>query len=397
MKRRQFIRILGGGIVVAAGGALTTGSASASASASTALQGNPFPAIAVKPWVEAIAHADPRRFALAHALLAPNAHNRQPWMADLGEPNAIGLRVDPTRLLPETDPFNRQIVVSMGAFIELLVMALAEKGFAAEVTLFPLGEYGAVIDATESRLLARIVLSAGGTRDPLFPHIVHRHTNKKPFDLTRPVSAATTLALARSVRDTGVRFGASLESGEIAVLRALATEALRIEMATPRTSLESIKLLRIGAKQIAEHRDGISMTALPMRLLDTFGMVSRTEAPKPGSYGFDSTLERFSQLPKTAMGFVWLATPGNARSQQIAAGRAYVRLQLEATRMGLGMHPLSQALQEFPEMAASYGQIHRRLAKPGETLQMFCRIGYAPPIEKIPATPRRDLQSFVRV
>jgi hypothetical protein len=78
-----------------------------------------------------------------------------------------------------------------------------------------------------------------------------------------------------------------------------------------------------------------------------------------------------------------------------------VRLQLKATEMGLGVHPMSQALQEFPEMAPSYARAHQLMLKrpapasPGdETLQMFCRLGYAD--KPVPATPRRPLDSFVR-
>jgi len=55
--RRRFIRLLGGGMVLAAAGA-TTG-------CSTAL-----PDEAVRPWLNPDAESDPRRFMLAHALLA---------------------------------------------------------------------------------------------------------------------------------------------------------------------------------------------------------------------------------------------------------------------------------------------------------------------------------------
>ena len=37
---------------------------------------------------------DARRFTLAHALLAPNPHNRQPWIADLREPGRLHLVCD---------------------------------------------------------------------------------------------------------------------------------------------------------------------------------------------------------------------------------------------------------------------------------------------------------------
>ena len=100
------------------------------------------------------------------------------------------------------------------------------------------------------------------------------------------------------------------------------------------------------------------------------------------------------------MGFVWLSTPGNSRSQQIEAGRAYLRMQLAATAIGLGVHPMSQALQEFAEMKPFYDKAHQlmlgKLAPQtpnDETLQMFCRLGYTP--GAVPSTPRRQIDKFV--
>jgi hypothetical protein len=62
---------------------------------------------------------------------------------------------------------------------------------------------------------------------------------------------------------------------------------------------------------------------------------------------------------------------------------------------------MSQAAQEFAEMAPHYQQLHQLvLGKPApraagdETVQMFCRIGY--PQGAAPATPRRPLAQFVR-
>jgi hypothetical protein len=44
--------------------------------------------------------------ALSFALLAPNHHNRQPWIVDLGAAHTVTLYADTGRLLPETDPFS---------------------------------------------------------------------------------------------------------------------------------------------------------------------------------------------------------------------------------------------------------------------------------------------------
>jgi hypothetical protein len=91
--------------------------------------------------------------------------------------------------------------------------------------------------------------------------------------------------------------------------------------------------------------------------------------------------------------FGWIATAGNTRAAQVAAGRAYVRLNLKATELGVAMHPHSQTLQEFPEMADLHRAIHKATGVPeGHTVQMFFRLGYA----AAPGpTPRRAAGSIV--
>lgn len=110
-------------------------------------------------------------------------------------------------------------------------------------------------------------------------------------------------------------------------------------------------------------------------------------------------MARFEGHSRSAMGFVWLFG-GNRRRDQVCAGRAYARLQLKATELGIGIHPMSQALQEFPEMAPHFDKAHRLMlgksapeAQADETLQMFCRIGYT--AAAISPTPRRSLETFL--
>jgi hypothetical protein len=92
--------------------------------------------------------------------------------------------------------------------------------------------------------------------------------------------------------------------------------------------------------------------------------------------------------------FFWLVSEGNGRRMQVQAGRAYVRAQLAATAEGLSMQPLSQALQEYPEQARPYADIHALLQapRPSHTVQMWARLGPGPAIE--PA-PRRGLQAHL--
>ena len=381
--RRRFIRLLGGGMVLAAGGAVT--------GCSTAM-----PDAAVRPWQNADAESDPRRFMLAHALLAPNPHNRQPWIADLTEPGRIHLVCDGTRLLPETDPFGRQILVGCGAFIELAVIAAARRGLAVSVANFPSG-VPAPTELPKGIRVATLTLGAPGsaTADPLFDQIVRRRTNKTAYANDRPLPVALTAAWADTARAFGLRAGFVAGDAAMAPIRRITRESYEIESLTPRTWLESARLLRIGPDQIATHRDGISINAAMPRLMYAVGMFDPMEVPERGASSLQRVMDRWAPF-ETGSGYLWLAGGDNARTTQLNSGRAYVRQQLQATAAGVDMHPLSQALQEFPEMRSSYQALHRELGVDPASgpVQMMARAGYA--LAPAGPSPRRDLASMLR-
>ncbi len=400
MKRRHFIRITGGAMVA---------SAFAAGSSGCSLSGD-FPAVALEAWQGPGAEADLRRWALAYAILAPNSHNRQPWLVDLAEPNAITLYVDRERLLPMTDPWFRQIAVSQGTFLESLVIALRQRGVAPAVQLFPKGEFKP--RELDDRPVARVSWAAvtgavpgapPAPKDALFGQLLRRHTAKIDYDTTRAVAPGVLDQLRAAVVNPAVRFGGTVEAQALAPLRAICWESAKVELLTPRTIMESLKLTRVGPAEIAQHRDGISVNSMAPRIASAFGAFDRSNPPAEGSTAYKQMMSRFEGHSNTAMGFVWLSTPtaqnlaaGISRSAEVNAGRAYMRLQLKATELGLQIHPMSQAPQEFPEMKPFYDKLHMMLVgKPSEqeTMQMFCRIGYCAAQQH---TPRRALGGFVK-
>ena len=65
---------------------------------------------------------------------------------------------------------------------------------------------------------------------------------------------------------------------------------------------------------------------------------------------------------------------------------------LKANEIGLAIQPMSQSLQEFPEMAAHHRRIHQEVAAPaGHTLQTLSRLGHAEPVPPTPRRAPRDL------
>jgi hypothetical protein len=381
--RRQFIRLVGGGAVLAAGGVLAGCSAA-------------MPAAALQPWTDASRETDVRRFMLAHALLAPNPHNQQPWIADLREPGRIHLVCDGERLLPETDPHGRQILIGCGAFVELAVIAAAQRGLAVTIEWFPGGAPPAEALPKGTRVATLVLGEAGSARpDALFAQITRRHTRKTAYAVGKPLPGDLTRGWTATATAFGLRSGLVTDEASMAPIRKITREAYEIEAVTPRTWLESARLMRIGPDAIATHRDGISLNSPMVRTLYTVGLFDPMEVPQRGSSSLQRVMDRWVPF-ETCSGYLWLASSGNDRPAQVASGRAYARAHLQATAAGADMHPLSQALQEFAEMRSLREAVHRAvgLDPATTTLQMLARVGFA--TEPTGPSPRRELGTLLR-
>lgn len=385
--RRGFMRVLGAGGIILGATALGAGSWITTRD----------PSDARAPWEQAGQDVDSigedvRVRALSYAILAPNAHNRQPWSVDLSEPGVATLYCDLDRRLPHTDPFDRQITVSLGCFLELFTIALAQEGFGSQVTLFPQGDPQPRLD---ERPVARIALQEAAlqettaTPDPLFAHIVSRHTNKEPFDMGRTVPAENVVAIqAASNAGRLLSTGSTLDDAKIDELRDLTWRGHEIESYTARTMQESIDLMRIGKDEVLANPDGIDLSGPMFEALNLAGLLTREQIADTSSTAFAQGLQAYREIMHSAMGYVWIVSEGDSRAQQIAAGRAYVRMHLAATARGVDMHPLSQALQEYEEMSALYSDIKDSLGVPQtQTVQMLARIGYGPNINASPRWP----------
>jgi len=116
------------------------------------------------------------RFLLSYAILAPSTHNTQPWLWEISG-DEITLRADFSRQMPALDPEGRELIISCGASLEHLRIAMHAFGYDDETTLFP--------DRAQSDLMARVRLLENRLTAPadeeLFRAISKRHTNRNAF------------------------------------------------------------------------------------------------------------------------------------------------------------------------------------------------------------------------
>ena len=334
---------------------------------------------ALAPWsAPATPSGDLRLDVFRHAILAPNPHNRQPWLITLIGKNEALIHCDLDRRLPVTDPFDRQITIGFGCFLELARLAAAEKGVGLAVSEFPEG----MPDASarlDGRPIAHLKFAGDARPDPLFGVISIRRSTKAPFDTERPVSQAAIASLAAE-GSARARVGGTNELPLVKDLRTLTWTAWMVETNTHAAFKESVDLMRIGKAEIEANPDGIALGGTMLEAMALAGLLSREQMLNTTSTAFRAGIDKYRPIVNTAMGYSWIVTPGNTRSDQLEAGRVYVRTNLQAARAGLSMHPVSQALQEFPEMAKARDDVRGRLSvAAGDTLQMLARLGYAAP------------------
>jgi hypothetical protein len=97
---------------------------------------------------------------LWHASLAPSGHNTQPWKVHVVEPAHWVIGTDKQHWLPAVDPMNRETTLSIGAFLENLILAAERLGYRVE--------YQVIANTTiESRLIDQRLRKTNVTEYPI--------------------------------------------------------------------------------------------------------------------------------------------------------------------------------------------------------------------------------------
>jgi hypothetical protein len=364
LSRRKAIALFGGGTILAA----TAGMG--------AFLGTRTAHSALAPWTMAGGYDDPRLNALSFGLLAPNPHNLQPWFIALEGDNAFTLRHDTSRRLPHTDPFDRQITIGLGCFLEQTRIAASADGYDVALDLYPEGPDGPV---------ARATFEKGGSPDPLAAHIMNRRSAKEAFADT-PVSNEQADQLRQYCE-------VHIDQPMVQRLKKITWAAQRLEMHIPRTMHESVEWMRFGKAEINASPDGIALSGPFLETLMLAGILSREAQGDQNSQGFKEGVKTWKQMFAATPAYVSMTTDGNTRKDQIETGARWVRLNLATTALGLSLHPISQAVQEYDEMKPHFKAVHDLLATDGQTVQMLGRLGYGP---QTPRAPRWALETKLR-
>lgn len=305
---------------------------------------------------------------LRAAIAAPSVYNTQPWRFRLLD-DGIEVYADPSRRLAVLDPTGRELMLSVGAAVLNLRVAMLAHGRLPVLRLCP--------DPAEPTLAARVRLGPPApppaTAAMLAQAIPHRHTNRRPFSAV-PVPPEVLADLADAAEAEGADLVVAdswIRDAVLGVVRAAehrrhADPAYRQELAE-------------WTREVPRRRDGVPP--------ETFGPWDALEVVPIRDFGLVHPVYHRARMPfEDEPTIAVLYTVGDGPVQWLRAGQALERALLTATVRGLATTLMTQPL-EIPELRALLeDSAHGRVA------QAVVRFGYGPPSAP---SPRRSLSDVL--
>ena len=319
---------------------------------------------------------------LSLASRAPSSHNTQPWRVHVVKPGVWVVGADPARRLPVVDADDRELFLSIGAFIEYVTQAAAAAGLDAEPTIA-----SAPIDLAA---LAEVRLRPASRRAPsvVTTRIEQRRTLRKGYvdvPLRSEDLASITLALEGQARWLP-RDAAGARGLEEAVRASFRQQTQR-----DAAQMELGRWTRLGRDGTAE-RDGLTSETMEVGGLARFYMRhfmdDRSVMDQPFRQGGIAATD---ELSTKGAGWLLLWSQDHSLPSLIDAGRRFARMGLLLRERSIAAHPMSQVLEEAPWQTT----LARDLALDGAP-QFVVRMGYVRSYGA-PVSLRRPVGAFTTV
>jgi hypothetical protein len=262
---------------------------------------------------------------------APSAHNTQPWLLEYG-PQHIELRFDPARHLAAGDPSSRDLFLSLGAFVEaVLITAAADDlalDFRPDVNGFRVGWF---------------VPSATAYSTQFVPaDLERRRTSRLRYEPRR--IAADVLAAARNELAGGAR----LHELRARDLVELFTAADRHMYDNVPVVEELRSWLRLSRRDPNYERDGLSYECLNLSRVEARVLSLMLRPPAYRAIRALRVHRAFTTSAKAVLesdgSVLVLEGEAPAPAELLSHGRSLLRVWLALSRSAVYAHPLSQII-----------------------------------------------------
>ena len=308
------------------------------------------------------------RFLVNYAMLAPSRHNTQPWLFKVTG-DAIEVYADQSRRLPVADPCDRELMMSCGAALLHLRVAVRYFGYVPWLERFP-GSAG-------TNPIARLSLGdrrkASREERALFASIPRRRTHRTPFE-DRKVSRLLLLELQMAASDEGAWLYVLRKQNARNEVADLVAEGDQIQGADKRFRRELSEWVRPNR---TARGDGVPGYAFGIGDLASHFAPFAAERLRWGQRKAARDRRLVASSPVLAV----VGTDTDTPLGWLAAGQALARVVLRARADDVMVSCLNQPV----EVADLRSRLLDILGRPGFP-QVVLRLGYG---SELKPTPRR--------
>ncbi len=316
-------------------------------------------------------------FLLRYAVLAPSTFNTQPWHFRVSV-EGVELYGDYTRRLPVADPAGRELLMSIGAAVMNLRVAAAYFDFGCEVVYNHSGSSEEPL-AFVNLLPGEASVHGGAGLNALFPQLTRRHTNRKPFLVSRV--PASVIHQVQDMAVSGETVVSASADGKLnGAVAGLVAQADRLLLADPAYRRDVAEWLRPNDTLKPDGMRG-EVVGLDGDVAPFASWATRVVDPGKLRAAHDRN------LCVDAPGLIAIAGEDSV-PQWLAAGEFLERMLLLLTAEGI-QHSYFNMPVQVPALRLEL----RRLLGLHVWPQLLLRIGYSL-AEPVP-TPRRPITEFL--
>jgi len=311
------------------------------------------------------------RYVVAEAVWAPSVNNTQPWRFTL-DGEQISLHADAGRRLAVADPDGREMMISCGAALFNVRLALRSLGYVPETSVLP--------DPGRPTLVAQVSWRERAATDEferrLAAHLLTRRTHRGAFD-PEPLPPDTLAALRAAAAREGAALRIVADDGHRAALAAVVQAA---EHQLRRDDERLRELARWTPAPDSACRDGVPATSYPAR-------PEHTDPDFPGrdfgrGHGWGLPPLSLATAHRAAGVAALLTTTADRPADWVQAGQALQRILLTASTCGAAVALHSQPL-ELPWLR----EFIRTQLSDGAHPHLVLRIGL---VTQVATSVRRD-------
>lgn len=314
------------------------------------------------------------------ASLAPSGHNTQPWTVTIIDNNHWMIGTDSTRWLSVVDPENREMLLSIGAFLENLIIAANVKGYEVEFQIV-------AKNVKDKNILDIKLHKEKYSRNFDVKKIELRRTVRNNF-LKNDLSREDVKLFAGESSKRLIYYTRQSKEGNYLVEGTLlANQSQTYQIAAQE---ELAKWIRWSNDEIQYYRNGLTPDTMEIDGIAKWYVKNFYSRKSVLSTGFrEETIKKIQEQVAAGSGWLLITSRDSSIPELIDAGRSLQRIWLEVREKNIAIHPMTQMLEEVGmryEMASVLG-----IAEP---IQILLRIGYINDYPQ-PVSPRMVLPDII--